>query len=98
MSDVRLAAGVPEEGPPDLEAAAIGLILRLGLGKTDHALTGLELTAFLQKLDALEALQHAALGGDGAGSFKAGMLTHGSWNMVFSEKNGNGNRLNPYQS
>jgi hypothetical protein len=71
------------DGFPVLEFPAIGLILRLGLGQSDHALTGLELTAFLQKLDALEALQHAALCGDGAGSFKAGMLTHGAWNMLF---------------
>ena len=58
-----------------------GLIFGLGLGQTDHSLTGLELTALLEKFNALEALQHTALGCNGARSFKAGMLTHGSERM-----------------
>jgi hypothetical protein len=85
-SDVRLTTGEPEGVSSDLGIPAIGLILRLGLGQTDDTLTGLELPALLQKLDALEALQHAALGRDRAGSFKAGMLTHGAWIMVVCKR------------
>lgn len=58
-----------------------GLIFGLGLGQADHSLIRLELTALLEKFNALEALQHTALGCNGARSFKAGMLTHGSGTM-----------------
>ena len=45
------------------------LHVRLRLWKVDDFLTFLPLTALLQELDTLEALQHVAPGGDRAGSF-----------------------------
>ena len=88
---VRLAMREPDGVSPDGRSPVIGiLIFRLGLGQTDDALSGLELTALLEQFDALEALQHAALRGDRARSFKAGMLTHGAWNMASQRGNGNG--------
>jgi hypothetical protein len=52
------------------------LILGLGFRKADHALTVLELTALAKKINALETLQHTALGLDGAFAFETGMLAH----------------------
>ena len=43
----------------------VGLCFR----QADHFLTVLPLFAFLEKLDALEAFQHIAPGGDGARPF-----------------------------
>ena len=53
------------------------LHVRLRLRKADDFLTFLPLTALLQELDTLEALQHVAPGGDRAGSFETAMLRHG---------------------
>jgi len=61
----------------------------LGFGQTDYTLPGAELTALLEQFNALISLQHAAFGSNGAASFKAGMLAHGAWTMVFSFKNCN---------
>ena len=53
-----------------------GLFLGLGFRKADDALAVLELTAFAEKVNALETLQHTALGFDGAFAFETGMLAH----------------------
>jgi hypothetical protein len=53
-----------------------GLFLGFGFRKADYALTVLELTTLAKKIDTLEALQHAALGFDGAFAFETGMLAH----------------------
>ena len=45
------------------------LHVRFGLGKASDFLFFLPLTAFLQKLDALETLEHVPLGGNRAGPF-----------------------------
>jgi hypothetical protein len=62
-----------------------GLFLRFGFRKADHALTVLELTTLAEKIDTLEALQHATLGLDGAFTFETGMLAH---NLKMGAKNG----------
>jgi hypothetical protein len=57
------------------------LLFRLRLRQSNHALALLELAALFHKLDALESLQHAALGFDCALALKAWMLTHGAQNL-----------------
>jgi hypothetical protein len=53
-----------------------GLFLGLCFRKADHTLAVLELTTLAEEIDTLEALQHAALGFDGAFAFETGMLAH----------------------
>jgi hypothetical protein len=43
--------------------------IRLGLGQTDDAVTGLENAPLLEELDSLKPFQHVSLSLDGAGSF-----------------------------
>ena len=57
------------------------LLFRLRLRQSNHALALFELAALFHKLDALESLQHAALGFDCALALKAWMLTHGAQNL-----------------
>ena len=45
------------------------LNVRLCLRQADHFLIVLPLAAFLEELNALEALQHVTFSGNGAGSF-----------------------------
>jgi hypothetical protein len=49
--------------------SAAALFFWLSLGQTNHAITGLKLSAFLQELDSLKPFQHVSLSLDGAGSF-----------------------------
>ncbi len=62
------------------------LYVRLRLRKADDFLTFLPLTALLQELDTLEALQHVAPGGDRAGSFETAMLRHGFFKWITSAR------------
>ncbi len=67
----------------------VWLSVGLGLGQANDALTGLETAALLEQFNALIALQYAAFGSDGAATFKAGMLAHGSWTMEVRVGKGN---------
>jgi hypothetical protein len=50
--------------------------LRLGFPETDDALALLPLAAFLEQLDALEALEHIAFHGDAFGGLQTAVLGH----------------------
>jgi len=67
-----------------------GLFLWLGFRQANDALALLELSAFAEKIDALETLQNTTLGLDGAFAFETGMLAHkskknggGEWSLIF---------------
>jgi len=66
------------------------LSVRLCLGQADDTLTGSKLPALLEQLNALITLQNAAFCSNGAASFKARMLAHGSWTMEEEVCLGNG--------
>jgi hypothetical protein len=55
-----------------------GLFLWLGFRQANDALALLELSAFAEKIDTLEALQNTTFGLDGAFAFETGMLAHKS--------------------
>ena len=57
------------------------LLFRFCLRQSNHPLALFELAALFHKLDALESLQHASLGFDGALALQAWMLTHGAQNL-----------------
>jgi hypothetical protein len=57
----------------------------LGLAETLHAIAGLPLTALLEQIDALEALQDVALDDETRGTLEAFVLRHGIKKRVGNE-------------
>ena len=78
-----------------------GLFLWLGFRQANDALALLELSAFAEKIDTLEALQNTTFGLDGAFAFETGMLAHKSkkWRrrMVTDLQESNPNSLKNFE-
>ena len=68
-SDRWIEAARLSHSPFTYHDSPVPLRVRLGLRKADNFRAFLELAAFLQKLDALEAFEDVSLSGDRAGSF-----------------------------